>query len=265
MIELKSRQALIEIISVFLIIVVLLGASYAYTGNWPPAVIIESKSMQHGNGFTLGVINTGDIVGVKKVGNYSNVITYVQARTQGMSLNYGDYGDVVVYKNYFLNELVIHRAILYVEGWHGATPIIEGFQNQSWLHISGSNIIINDVGYAHRTLLIELSAYVGQTGFVTMGDYNLANSPFNQSGAYLAADQNVGIDNSLVNISQIVGIAVGYIPIVGVMKLWLTGETQYIPMESNVIMAIILLAIVVYAFLPSKASPKNEDKKIKKS
>lgn len=257
----KSRQSLIELISVFLIIVILLGGAYAYTGNWPPAVIIESKSMQHGNGFTLGVINTGDIVGVKKIESYTDVMTYIQARTNGTGLNYGDYGDVVVYRNYLLNELVIHRAILYVEGWHGSTPIIEGFHDQPWINISGSNVIISDVGYAHRTLLIELSSYVGQTGFVTMGDYNLANSPFNENGAYLAADQNVGIDNSLVNVSQIMGIAVGYIPVVGVLKLWITGQTQYIPMESNEIMAIILLVIVVYAIMPNPLSSKREDKK----
>jgi len=260
---LNSKRGIIEGISALLVVVLLLGAAYAYTDNWPPAVIVESKSMQHGNGFTLGVINTGDIVGVKKINNFSQVITYVQARTQGKSINYGDYGDVIVYKNNYLGELVIHRAIMYIEGWKGNTPIIYYFENQSWITINGSNVIIRDVGYAHRNLLIELSQYVGEKGFVTMGDYNLANSPFIINGnTYLAADQNVGIDNTLVNVSQIMGVAVGYIPILGVLKLWITGKTTYIPMESNIVMALVLAAIVIYALIPAPKKDKKDEQKL---
>jgi len=258
---LKLNKGIIQGISALLVVVLLLGAAYAYTDNWPPAVIVESKSMQHGNGFTFGVINTGDIVGVKKIDNFNQVITYVQARTQGSPIDYGDYGDVIVYKNYYLGELVIHRAILYIEGWKGTTPIIYYFKNQSWMSINGSNVIIKDVGYAHRNLIIELSQYIGEKGFVTMGDYNLANSPFLISGNYyLAADQNVGIDNSLVNVSQIMGVAVGYIPILGVLKLWVTGKTTYIPMESNIVMAFVIAAIIIYALIPS---PKKDNGKSK--
>lgn len=263
MIELKYRRTLIETISALIVIIILLGTAYAYTGNWPPAVIVESKSMQHGNGFIFGVINTGDIVGVKRVTSYSDIVTYIQARSHGGPINYGDYGDVIIYRNYYLGEFVIHRAIMYVNGWHNGHPTIAGYNNQSWIIISGTNVIIKNMGYANRNLLIELGSYVGETGIITMGDYNLANSPYNESGYYLAADQNVGIDNSLVNISQVIGIAVGYIPILGVLKLWIEGQTQDIPLESNLIMGAFLIILIGYAIFPTSYFKRKKKNRLK--
>ncbi len=234
-------------IGVILVVIIIFVSLTLYSQNWPPAVVVESSSMQHGQNFVFGVINTGDIVGVKKVSSFKDVITYVVARESGYPIDYGEYGNVIVYNDYYLNEPVIHRALFYVEGWQGDIPVIYGNDHPSWLVISGSTVTIYDKGFRHQTVVIDLGSYVGQTGFVTMGD----NNP--------VADQQPGsgIDNSLVNMSQVRGVVFGYLPILGTLKLWIEGKTQYIPEQSNVIMAIILILLVAFAFYPSGKKEKN--------
>jgi len=234
-------------IGVILVVIVIFVSLTLYSQNWPPAVVVESSSMQHGQNFVFGVINTGDIVGVKKVISFKDVVTYVVARESGYPIDYGEYGNVIVYNDYYLNELVIHRALFYVEGWQGDIPVIYGNDHPSWLVISGSTVTIYDKGFRHQTVVIDLGSYVGQTGFVTMGD----NNP--------VADQQPGsgIDNSLVNMSQVKGVVFGYLPILGTLKLWIEGKTQYIPEQSNLIMAIILILLIAFAFYPSGKKEKN--------
>lgn len=246
----KYRKEEITILILVVAIALLFSSLYIYTENWPPAVIVESSSMQHGSNFVFGAINTGDIVGVKKINSFQNVQTYLVARERGSSINYGEYGNVIVYRNYLLNELVIHRAMFYVQGWDGRTPILYGDNNPSWLTINGYNVYMNDVGYAHKNLVVNLQQYVGQTGFVTMGDHNFATEPIGPGNYSMAADQNVGIDNTLVNATQVVGYAVGYLPVLGVMKLWVTGKLTFIPEMSNIIMVIILIAVAVIFVIP---------------
>ena len=50
-----------------IVIIIILGL-FAYSGLWPPLVVVESESMQHSNTTSyIGVIDTGDLVIVKKV------------------------------------------------------------------------------------------------------------------------------------------------------------------------------------------------------
>ncbi|MGC8617409.1 MAG: hypothetical protein ACP5UZ_01520 [Thermoplasmata archaeon] len=256
----RYKSEVISAVAVVVIIAVIFSSLSLYTGNWPPAVIVESSSMQHGNNFVFGVINTGDIVGVKKIDSFTNVQTYLVARERGAPITYGEYGNVIIYENNYLRELVIHRAIFYVEGWNGTTPILYGNTHPSWLSIQGPNVYINDVGYSHRNLLVQLQNYIGQVGFVTMGDHNFADSPDSSGNYYIAADQDVFIDNSLVSANQVVGVAVGYLPVVGVLKLWITGQTTFIPENSNIIMIVILILVAALAIVPfpSLKSRKKE-------
>ncbi len=261
----KYKGEVISVIAVLAIIAVIFSSLYFYTENWPPAVIVESSSMQHGNNFVFGVINTGDIVGVKKINSFQDVQTYLVSREKGHPTNYGEFGNVIVYKNYYLGELVIHRAIFYVEGWKGTTPILYGNYNPSWLTIQGSNVYLTDVGYSHKNLLVSLQNYIGETGFVTMGDHNFASSSYPTGNWTMGADQNLGIDNTLVNSSQVLGYAVGYLPVLGVLKLWisaLSGNTlylKYIPVQSNEIMAIILVLVIVLIIAPVPSLRKRGD------
>ncbi|MEM0128160.1 MAG: S26 family signal peptidase [Thermoplasmatales archaeon] len=259
-----KKREVIAIVGVAVALLIIFSSLYVYTGNWPPAVIVESKSMQHGNNFVFGVINTGDIVAVKKVTSFKDVITYVSAREEGGPITYGEYGEVIVYRNYLLHELVIHRAMFYVSGWSGDSPIIYNDKNPSWLSIQGATVYIENVGFSHRNLIVDLQSYVGQTGFVTMGDYNFAFSPYVSGNYYLGADQNLGIDNSLVNQSQVFGYAVGYLPIIGVIKLWdlkLTGSITYIPETSNIAMIVILAILLIFIVLPISTGKKERIKK----
>ena len=99
--------------------------TFAYSGNWPPMVVIESGSMEHTDnplydepGFThIGTIDTGDLVVVKEAGK-SEIVTYLQGKKTDYK-KYGDYGDVIVYYKNGIRELdgtpvtpVIHRLSL---------------------------------------------------------------------------------------------------------------------------------------------------------
>lgn len=113
---------------------VLLGGLYAYTGTWPPAVIVESGSMMHKecsadlappacddhvkygrSWLSLGetTIDPGDLVLVKDVDGIDDVMTLVE----GGTTHYGKPGDVIVYYpgNNRDRTPIIHRAVAYVQ------------------------------------------------------------------------------------------------------------------------------------------------------
>jgi signal peptidase I len=130
-----------------LIIVLIMGILYAYSGVWPPPVVIESQSMSHDapgerSGIPssqLGVIDGGDMVIVKKMGSIGEIRTYAQCQERDILYadgtghitsvkaigghlgyeTYGSYGDVVIYQpptDVRHNPTpVIHRAVLRVE------------------------------------------------------------------------------------------------------------------------------------------------------
>ncbi|MDP8012095.1 MAG: hypothetical protein ACP5F1_01400 [Thermoplasmata archaeon] len=263
--ESSSLDTIKSIIIAISVILIIFAGLYLYAGNWPPVTIIESSSMQHGDHFTWGVINTGDIVIQKKVTNISQIITYVQGRESGYT-SYGDYGNVILYQPYPGATPVIHRAIFYIT-WQGLSFHIKGETlaiKQGWMVIKGYDVIIKNVGFSHRNLVVNVSSsnpysgfmdLIGKNGFFTMGDNNLANSPFSDENvifpsiAYYACDQNVGIASGPVSFSQIVGVAQGWLPWFGIIKLVLSGDTQYIPTDSYYYLGITLTLIVIIAFL----------------
>ncbi len=256
------KALLIAIIAIALIFIAL----FAYSGIWPPIVIVESSSMQHGDQWQYGVINTGDIVLVKKVTSVSNIITYVQGRETGYK-SYGDYGNVIIYTSQS-GMSVIHRAIFYVT-WNNAVPEITGENKaSSFMKILGDYVIIEDMGFSHRNLLVDLGPFIGQSGFVTMGDNNLANLPLLNFQGYIvceAADENVGISSSLVNMHMIEGIAQGWLPWFGDIKLIVTGNTEYIPSDSYYYLAISLIILFsipgIYDITAGYIKKKKELKK----
>ncbi len=260
------------VIAVIVIIVAIAGVT-VYSGMFPPASVVESESMQHSNNWQFGVINTGDIVIVKKVSDpQKNVVTYVQGRETGFS-TYGDYGNVILY-NAPLNLVVIHRAMFYLS-WSNGNPVIEGASNQSWITVTPTYVLIKDVGYAHRNLLVNIGGFKNESGFITMGDHNLATASqifYNSSmKAYVAADENVGIIGHPVTASNIVGEAQGQIPWFGLIKLnimRLQGTWQYpndVPNFSYYYLGASIFAIIVLIFFPySEFLKKGERKNHKK-
>lgn len=245
----------------FAIITIVFAALYVYSGIWPPLTIIESSSMQHGNDFTWGVINTGDIVIPKKVTSINEIITYVEGREMNFT-TYGDYGNVILYFPQPNSVPVIHRAIFYVT-WNGPFFNIKGeTKAESWLKIIGYKVVIMDMGFSGRNLVVDLSKFIGENGFITMGDNNLAYSPYMDPNviypdvAYYAADQNVGIAPRPITMGMIYGVATGWIPWFGDLKLILAGQTSDIPTMSYIYLGVtltsIILALLVYDYWPRK-------------
>jgi signal peptidase len=234
-----------DVIIAILVVIGIFLSLYAYAQVWPPLVVIESGSMQHGDVSHIGTIDTGDIVIVKKVYSEDDVVSYVEGRMKDYK-TYGDYGDVIIYK--CNGELIIHRSIVYLH-WNGHEWKIRGFENNhypSWLKVTRDYITITDVGYEHKKIVINLQKLnpnvVGRDGFITMGDHNLAQygpSAYDQSTLGF-----IPICPKLVNYNMIAGVARGELPWFGALKLYLSStNTAEIPPNTttNLIISIVLI------------------------
>ncbi len=244
------------------IIVLLLVGLFAYTSNWPPIFVVESDSMQHGDGDVVGLINTGDLVLVQKV-NPSSVVTYVDGEVSGFS-TYGEYGDVILYHPYGDTAAtpVIHRAILYLvwdaaAGDYSAPALASlpcGSEPGALYSIEGSStgcgstglittITLYHVGWKNATVSIPLGGLGRYSGFITMGDNNLiAGSP--PQGK---TDQAWGI-SALVAPGWVIGVARGMVPWVGAFKLLIDGNAQEVPAQSWQFLALTISAVVLGGF-----------------
>ncbi len=256
-----------RLVAVIIIIVLLLSpvVLIIYSGTWPPIYTVESESMEHSADWTYGNINVGDLVFVKNVnGNVNNVVTFVQGKGTGYS-TYGEYGNVILYKAP-TNEIIIHRAMFYLS-WLDGKPVVSGYTNQSWIKVTSSYVVIDNASYTQRNLIVYLNNLVNKTGFITVGDYNLAHSQlFNRSeDAYAAADQNVFGYNP-VSSNEILGVAFGQVPWFGLIKLNLmriTGQwTQYdqVPNFAYVYLFVTILSIVVLVLFPYDRFKGNRNK-----
>jgi signal peptidase I len=230
-------------VAVLVLVIILLGM-YAYTGVWPPLVVVESQSMQHGDQMSyLGVIDTGDLVFVQAAPQRSDIVTYIEGRATGYA-TYGDYGDVIIFHpNADLSVTpIIHRAILW------ARPNGTGFADVPDLALlpasdwgadnaSGQpthspyqirSVWIRGMGFNHDLNITFAFAQNSPNGFgsrgpgfVTMGDNNafhecVPNSP-------CAA----GYDRGWFAVqSDIIGHARGEIPWFGLLKLLLAPSPQ---------------------------------------
>jgi signal peptidase len=241
-------------IIILLIVVILVGGVLAYTQEVPPIYVVASESMEHSANWTWGTINAGDIVLVKRAPDpVKNVITYVVGRETGYS-TYGEFGNVILYHG--PGKIIIHRAIFYLT-WNNSHPVVQGYTNQSWIIVTQSYVLIKDVGFSHRNLLVMINGFHNESGFITVGDFNLAfRGVYNQSlNAYQAADQYfLGI--SPVTPSEVVGVAHGQIPWFGLIKLnimKLYGDWPYsneVPNHAYEYLFASIIIIVALALFP---------------
>lgn len=262
----------VEYIVVIAIVAIIVGITI-YSGEFPPVSVVESESMQHSNYWMPGIINTGDIVIVKSVPDpIKDVVTYVQGRSDNFS-TYGEYGNVILYHDPFIGT-VIHRAMFYLS-WNGSTPNILGYHNQPWITVTDKYVLIKNVGYAHKNLLVLIGSFKGEDGYITVGDHNLGSMTknsfyYNSSlNAYIAADQNTGISSAPVPPSKVVGIAEGQIPWFGLIKLnfmRLEGRWSYyneVPNGSYAYLFSSIAAILVLVFFPYRWAIKAVKGRIK--
>jgi signal peptidase len=255
----KLRKALKELKGLFIaaaiVLIVILGL-YAYSGLWPPLVVVESESMQHSDTTSyIGVIDTGDLVIVKKISSLSEVKTYVASMNEGYR-TYGDYGDVIIYQRdgSTSEKPVIHRAM--VELVYNSTS--NGFDVPSladsklkwsasgeplgkWYGLTGT-LKIEGVGYLNQTLNINLKGILdhyqnnGITphgGLITKGDHNAE------------VDQSTMIARQPVITEWIIGEARGELPWFGLLKLWVQGDMPSATPENSKTDLIITIALII--------------------
>ena len=231
-------------------------AMYAYTGLWPPLVVVESNSMMHSedNISYVGVIDTGDMVLVKDVDTPDDIVTYMEGVVDGHR-TYGDYGDVIIYKKMGseISTPIIHRAIVNLEANEDGSYRCEALrdapeakwsvsgESDSWEHLT-STLIIYNVGYRDTTVSIDIASILGEfrransdptDGFITRGDHN--------SGV----DQSYRSTYVPVDIDWVVGKARGEIPWFGLLKLWVTDSLGSAAPENSVHNLWISIAVIV--------------------
>ena len=248
-----------------LIVVIILGVIYAYTRVWPPMVVIESESMQHGNDATyIGVIDTGDLVLVQAAPQRSDVTTWVQGMATGY-MTYGNYGDVIIFKTSSQSTPIIHRPMFYME-WNAATgkfdiPDLDGLPRGLWraTYFNGTVVVtprgmdgtlrLYQSGWDwNLTTVFDIHAFLGKarSGYVTMGDNNAYR------GLTPPSEGNNYDRQYFPRQEDIVGKARGELPWFGLIKLVLyPGETgcckgwgdSYVPKNSwdSLVLALVMI------------------------
>lgn len=230
---------------------------YAYTGLWPPLVVVESDSMMHSEDNTsyIGVIDTGDMVLVKDIDSADDVTTYLQGFVDGHR-TYGDYGDVIVYKKQGLDVStpIIHRAVLYLEV---NAPDYDSYRcaelrdlpddkwaltaGDTWEDITGV-ITIYDYGYNEAVVTVNVGSILSSfdrghsvptSGFITRGDHNRW------------VDQTYGDNSAPVDPDWVVGKARGELPWFGLLKLWFTDSLKSEAPDNSVRNLWIAIAVIV--------------------
>ena len=228
-------------------------------------VVVETGSMEHSeNRSFVGVIDTGDMVFIKKVGSHSDVTTYVEGRFVGKE-KFGDFGDVIVFKKWGSDEHtpVIHRAMAYLEYNTTSNTFsidklekLEEGKDYSFNSDRGSPrsskgdvLVLHDVGYKRINISIDFSFLENSSnphsGYITMGDNN---SP--------AVDQlSAGIINETVRLEWIIGKGVLELPWFGLVKLSIqgfskgTGLPNGVASNSWLSLGITLALLIVFPFV----------------
>ena len=211
-------------------VVVVFLLTFAYSGNWPPMVVIESGSMEHDNNslyaepsYThLGTIDTGDLVIVKEAGK-KDIVTYLEGKNTGYE-KYGDYGDVIVYYKNGIREKdgqpvtpVIHRAMFWVD---------VDVENKTYHVPEAGRTFYNEIDldqFSDPKLRGTIdSTELQNSGYVTKGD-SIGNPHPDQMTHY---DIN-GNKVQPVNPDWVVGMARGELPWFGLIKLRVTQPDNY--------------------------------------
>lgn len=255
----EARSFFFDILAAFIVLLILIGGLYTYTDNWPPLVVVQSGSMQHSDDTSyVGVIDTGDLVFVKRVDEVNDTIPYLDGTVKDHR-TYDSFGDVIIFRPNGNTErtAIIHRAVMYVEfngtdldwnnGSYGGFDIpLTGEKN-----VKG-NYIIEDYewpeGIKNSGLVINFdkileSFYdfrkVPHGGFITKGDNN--DGP----------DQTSHFDTDPpwiepVKPEWVIGKSVGELPWFGIIKLRLEGNDNW-PENS---MRSLIIAMVVLVSIP---------------
>jgi len=227
-----------DILVAIIIVLIIIIAIYGYTRTWPPVVVVESGSMQHPKLLNndvyessedydskLGVIDTGDIVMVKRVNSEDDIITWAEGKEKGYK-TYGEYGDVIIYdKNGKGGTPVIHRAIVYIRvnetnRMNRDSPDPFTFDVPEW-GIYNKSTIEYDID--ELDLKIRYRPQSGHDGYLTKGDNRDSNNRVDQEAGITDID---GIVVEQVITKWVVGVARGEVPWFGLIKLKLNNNVN---------------------------------------
>ncbi len=251
---------------------IVLGGLYAYSGVWPPMVVVESGSMQHSDTESkIGVIDTGDMVFVRDVKSHERVVTYVDGRENNLN-NYGDAGNVIVYRPYgdTTKVPIIHRAVAWVEVNDSRVQELPGgaidYDNYTFdvpiLGLVGMgiyNFTIPSYGYTEMDFTIYLlpilryhqwAGTVPHDGYVTAGDHNVAkHQGYDQLQPSICSD--------LIAEDWVIGVAFGEIPWFGLLKLALSGGAgSDVPANSWYMLGATVFVVLAVPFCIDYVVPK---------
>lgn len=260
--RMAALEILKDVIIAFIIVMIIIGGIYIYTGNWPPVVVVESKSMQHSDTESfLGVIDTGDLVLVKRIESESDVIPYMEGKRVGHE-TYSGYGDVLIYNKNGYKDItpVIHRAIIrlelnettnnsfdipelkhhnfgLVEEWYvttGGSAIVN-----RWYDLHDHILVLKDIGHEHVDLQITLGSLFSNFerrgiephgGFITLGDNNgnaydqkILKDEHDRFGTFLGPNRGEVVEP--IQAEWVVGKARGELPWFGLIKLYFQDST----------------------------------------
>ena len=245
----ENKSTLKAIITIPAVIIVIFVALFAYSGIWPPLVVVDSESMQHGDQSSIGTIDTGDIVIIKETNSFEDITTYAEGLSTGHK-TYSGYGDVIVYNSEYLNKSIIHRAIIKLEYDEltnsFSAPSLKDINENLWEADGGHSysnlkdeIVLKNVPYTKdgeikinlKNILYDMGSSP-HSGIVTMGDGNTR------------VDQNSGISD-LVEEKDITGKARGEIPWFGIVNLIANGHgLSSVPQNSKTDFVIALILII---------------------
>lgn len=254
------KDLLRDVLVAVVIVAIVLGGTYAYTGSWPPLVVVESKSMQHGDqASSLGVIDTGDMVFQQVAPARESVVTYVEGRARNY-VSYGDYGDVIIFST-GAGTPIIHRAIMFIT-LHDPGPLAAqlGTANvpdilllpeEDWFAFNETgetrnpvglrNLTIHRMGYRHDVSLTftftGYSSTADRSGYVTMGDNNLYGPQCTPPDCDAGYDSLTGIPRQ----RDVLGRARGEIPWIGLIKL--TLQPTVVQIVGAFILAVVVLSM----------------------
>ena len=251
-----ARSFMFDILAAMIVLLILIAGLYTFTDNWPPLVVVQSGSMQHSDDRSyVGVIDTGDLVFVKKVMSGSDVTPYLEGKMEGYR-TYDSYGDVIIFRPNGNEDRtpIIHRAVLYVEfndtdlDWDNGSLggfdipltgernlkgryVIEGYEWPENLRERGLEIDFGEIlqkFFTYRT--------PPHGGFITKGD---GNPGVDQTSDFYSNDPP-WIEP--IREEWVIGRSVGELPWFGIIKLHFEGNRNW-PDNSmrNLIVAMVIL------------------------
>jgi signal peptidase len=249
-----AKELLRDIAIAVVILIIFIGSIWAYTGNWPPVVVVQSGSMMHGTDSEVGVIDTGDLVLVKSIDGKSDITTYFEGKEKDYQ-SYDEYGDVIVYKKNGEDPdrvtPVIHRVLFWLE-FNAAATVADpdpsaghfnipelGMEDVTGEVVIDTNFPSYAVNEKDGPLIVNLNRIYGlmradpHSGYVTKGD----NNPIGNIDQYSTSTP--------VKVEWIIGKARGEMPWFGLIKLYASGSIDGEPPPSSVNMLILTLAVII--------------------